>query len=716
MPHIFPKRRLRTRDVLDPEDLNADFSPAQELADGQIDATNFDASDMKTNVTVAQGAYYIPYYASVECDLSFGGAGLDKTVLTPNFVEEDGDTFRTHYPTDDGTLTPFIVPNNGGWVAVDNGTNAGPALTVEPETGTSVLWLTGYVQYVWQGFHEPSEANALGVDPFDPTKHDKNKWPTDDTPYGYPLFEASVAREKDYPGLGGWHHRSRGGHPANVQFALRVDGRIITSTITGTYDESEAFALGVQSGFDKAQSKAARAQAKRVSFEAWEAIPGQKLPWFAAAAPGPEVMALRFGAAVPVSPGAHVVEIVARRLPAHEFKTRTHGDYIGVFTRRLLCLDLPNTPPVTDGRSTLETIPDFTTEMLLNHDTLHTQTAELLRDRFNTVDSADVLRHSLPNTHLPSKVAYMKRASIIPEINADDGGIGWSRGWSNARWPGWPGGTTTHSPTLVNGSNHVVTSRTAGWKQPFADATNGAGWFQLDDAKSTGTITKLEIDETGTSNLHLTTDDILIVQADVFLRAIYPEKSEFMKSLDPSFWTYWDEGLNFDQPHKYLDLFSAFAIGYHDGSDWTIVKDFRPAWVNHYNWFGRSPWYMCDSVSGERVKIDLHPGGFEGKTEADVAAREDPYTGSMGPPGRIDLRARQTSNLWQFCNVPLFFVIQGRNLDIKKLGVFCSSTAPGFHQADTSDVETRYSTPRDAIGMVRTYWGRSSLMALKLKK
>ena len=366
----------------------------------------------------------------------------------------------------------------------------------------------------------------------------------------------------------------------------------------------------------------------------------------------------------------------------------------------------------------METIPDFTTEMLLNHDTLHTQTAELLRDRFNTVDSADVLRHSIPNTHLPSKVAYMKRATITPTTTIDSGGIHWSDGWSNAKWPGYPGGTTTSSVTGFNDPDHVVTPRSAGWKQPFADATHGGGWFQLDQGGAVGSSTKLEIDESTTDDLHLTTDDILIVQADVFLRAIYPEKSEYMKELNAAHMESWDTGLNFDQPHKYLDLFSAFAIGYQveGSSDWTIVKDFRPAWVNHYNWFGRSPWYMCDNESGGKVKIDLHPGGSEGISEADWQAELlEEYDGDTGPTGSfIDLRGRQTTNLWQFCNVPLFFVIQGRNLNIEKLGVFCSSTAPTFHQYNSSPI--KYSTPRDAIGMVRTYWGRSSLMALKLKK
>ena len=50
MPFIFPKRFLRTRDILDPAEFNQDTEPVQELLDGELDRHNFNAADLKANV------------------------------------------------------------------------------------------------------------------------------------------------------------------------------------------------------------------------------------------------------------------------------------------------------------------------------------------------------------------------------------------------------------------------------------------------------------------------------------------------------------------------------------------------------------------------------------------------------------------------------------------------------------------------------------------
>ena len=49
MPHIFPRRFLRTRDVLDPSDFNEDFHPVYDTLQGRLDRTNFNAADLKAN-------------------------------------------------------------------------------------------------------------------------------------------------------------------------------------------------------------------------------------------------------------------------------------------------------------------------------------------------------------------------------------------------------------------------------------------------------------------------------------------------------------------------------------------------------------------------------------------------------------------------------------------------------------------------------------------
>ena len=41
MPHIFPRRFLRTRDVLDPTELNDDIHPVYDLTKGRLDRMNY---------------------------------------------------------------------------------------------------------------------------------------------------------------------------------------------------------------------------------------------------------------------------------------------------------------------------------------------------------------------------------------------------------------------------------------------------------------------------------------------------------------------------------------------------------------------------------------------------------------------------------------------------------------------------------------------------
>ena len=723
MPHIFPKRLLRNKDILDPEDLNEDFSPAQELIYGNLDAKNFKAARMKSKVQVVQGAYFTPTYQSVECDVSFGSGGAPRSVKSPNFVQEDGETFREHYPTDDGSTTPFVVPNNGSWAPID-GSTQGTAMTVDLDTGSSVLWLTGYVQYVWQGFYEPKSEDSEANDT-DPDKFVPKSWPTDDYPYAYPPFEGDAAMERDYPGLGGWHHRSRGGRGSKVQFAFRVDGRIITASITGKEDFTEGTATGLKAGVNKAKTDGQKNLQKKASWDPTDAMMGQKLPKPIADAPGPEVMPVRFGAAVPVAPGSHTIEIVARRRPRHTPKQYERGDYVGVFTRRVLCLELPNQPPVNDERTHAEPIPDYDTEQVLSETVLHTQSAERLRERLNNVRNTDVLRHSLPNTHLPSKVAYANRVTITPTTEKV-GNKFRSTAWSRARWPGWRGGTTSSAtPAGRNPPDHVVTQRTDGWRRSFRDDDHGAGWFMLDSGGgSPSSSTKLQIDESSTGKLNVSTSETLIIQADVFLRSMVPGRSDFINELDTDTAEAWEDYKNYDMPHKYLDLFGAFSLGYYDSDQgkWIIASKFRPAWVNHFNWHGRRAYYAAYDLVDVNILRNIG-GGWYDELEDDLRDERYVDTSSWSEDFRdwvsvrptdtpVDLRAGETDHLWQFCNIPLFAVIDSE-VNIDKLAVFCCSTAPGFHTYTDGDFE---HAPRDAIGSVKLHWGRSSLMALKLTK
>ena len=50
MPHIFPRRFLRTRDILSPKDFNDDLHPVADALAGRLDRTNFNAGALKSNL------------------------------------------------------------------------------------------------------------------------------------------------------------------------------------------------------------------------------------------------------------------------------------------------------------------------------------------------------------------------------------------------------------------------------------------------------------------------------------------------------------------------------------------------------------------------------------------------------------------------------------------------------------------------------------------
>ena len=52
-----------------------------------------------------------------------------------------------------------------------------------------------------------------------------------DTEFAFALNEISAKNERFNPNLGGYHHLSQGFYPTLIQFALRVDGKIVDESI-----------------------------------------------------------------------------------------------------------------------------------------------------------------------------------------------------------------------------------------------------------------------------------------------------------------------------------------------------------------------------------------------------------------------------------------------------------------------------------------------------
>lgn len=818
MPFVFPKRFLRTRDILDPLDMNKDDGPVMDLIEGKLDRHNFYGPDLKNakfsaspfgaagTPAVDYDAYQSLRYASVECPVRFHHAKSNDGTgrKPPNFVELDGSTFRhtiSSPSNDDGY--PSIIPNSGEWSAVKTGDLSGP-LQETFTTGRSSVWLCAHLQYVWQGFYEykhPWAASSQDsnrditagarhqaalalyerdtLNKYGPSANWRafKNWytsgviPKHNVPYAYPLHEPSAEDERRDPRLAGYHHISRGFYPSLVQFALRVDGKIIDESITGKRLSMEESTHGLRVNDSPFMAGALessagvfgqRSMSRAMSYEDDDkARPGQKLKSSRAVACGPEVMPVRIGALVSLEPGSHTIEIVARRLQRKKLKFLS-GDFVGVFSRRLLSVELPMYAPRQDGVDELDSqrLQSYGVETEVNDRRLATK-RQSIADRLNAVRESDVFRGTFPNTHLPSKVVYSNTVTITPTYSFDEasGAYDTVGTASAARFPG-------QDSAYID---RVATNSMSGWGQAYA-GTHGAGWFMVTQDTASASATKLSIES---SELTTTADEQLVLLADIDLQVVksvlsmdgaYASLGQPAESFPPGGPSTTSGEIetaekllekktrftNFIMTDRYLDRFAMFAIGYRTGSNWTIASEFSPAVVNTFNWANRTKAYVPVFTHEEQVypippATGTTPSEYAAETEQDT--KWDAHFGTQRSGTSTDRRGNQAlpSNLG--VNVPLMAVVESTQT-IDEVAVFCCTEFPsfwddaevdpepmpqwakprtpfgtpgggtGFHPAAEGYVDYTWASPlhRNILKGLHVFWGNGRLTALKIKK
>ena len=717
MPHIFPRRFLRTRDILSPKDFNDDLHPVADALAGRLDRTNFNAGALKSNLrphpdsatpessgpSVAAGAYFKVYSNSVESRYRFYRSGATLAFRSPpNFVYLNGTTFQ------DSTITganpkakSYVVPNHGAWGAVGNA-NLSDTQKLTFTTGRSKVWISAYAQYIWQGFYEekppwipagrkfkglsediilPDAGESfVGANPattflraravlnsLGPSANYEylNNETTVNTPaevqstggggaaeLAFPLNEYSTAHERRQPHNNGYHHISKGGKPCLIQFAIRVDGKIIEETITGKHlpFEESAHGLSVTDSIrikddDEADSELTeikgllpgmasqyfqfgqRSIGGSSSYgDRGDSRPGQKLRSARAVGYGPEVMPVRLGAVVDVGPGEHTIELVVRRLQRKSGKFGP-GDFVGVFSRRLLAFDLPIKPvrqestevsvaeyPGYDGGSvTLPKSPDiqsFKTETKITDGNVN-RPRKILASQISDVNSQYIDDNVFSNHFLPSKVVYSHTETIKP---------GFSKNFLTGAFEAVPGSSSNGSqaifPGFVNTAkiNSTVTGPNNGWSDVTnpgtisTDTVDSSGWFMLQEPPGLDSENQLRIVPSETV---IRPNEKVILMMDVELMGIEPlysaEARRVLDAMKPT-----SEGgmepsagwqirrLNayygsYILAERYLDLFALFAIGYKQDGSWKIASESVPALVNSFNWVNRSAAYHCSS-------------------------------------------------------------------------------------------------------------------------
>lgn len=342
MSYIFPRRLLRAKDVLDPIELTLDLSPAAERISGRLNAHNF-STDLATLTSVDPEAFYaIKYYKK-----------------SSQFVYSAGPP--THGYPDNGTpVDAYQVQNNFEWQTIAD--NNGVTATVTLTTGSSVLWVNAYAQYLWHGF--------------DPTYHAGGTI----LPYKQHAFESQTVG-------------------ANMQFAIRLDGNIVPETITGMDELIYRASVPI------------RQTAQRSSTTP---LPGpHDLRGHQIVALGPPCLPIRISACLPVQSGDHTVELVVRRVPVvldTETKNYKLDDYIYVYSRQVFVADLKSFP-VDSVASADVSVPAFEEEVTLTQATMYTQRVQPLIAGYNAVAEGNLQRGALMHYHLPTTLAGAPRTA-----------------------------------------------------------------------------------------------------------------------------------------------------------------------------------------------------------------------------------------------------------------------------------------------------------------
>jgi len=362
MSYLFPRRVLRAEDVLDPIELTQDISPAAERLSGRLNAHNFKQT-ISSTVQVDEEAFYKTHYVKVTSDPKFGTPG---SYTYPKFPGDAG-----------ADVNAYRVTNTFEWQTIDNST-ATP-LQVVATTGTGVLWVNTFAQYLWKGF--------------DPTT----------TNWGH-IYAGPSAR------------------PCGVQFAIRLDGSVVPDTITGV------------DLIDFRSSLALKATNPRSSTTF---LPGpQDIRGNVASSSGPPALPIRITSCIPVQAGDHTIELVVRRMPASGESTYDSaydpGDFVAVFNRQLVMVELKSFP-VDSVAEEAVSAPAWDEEDLITQAEIYTNRVQPIINGYNEVKAGNVQRGAFMHYHLPSALHAADTAE--KQFNSVEG--------FNNFYPGFTSGTRT---------------------------------------------------------------------------------------------------------------------------------------------------------------------------------------------------------------------------------------------------------------------------------
>ena len=426
MPYIFPKRKLDDKDVLDPVELNEDILPAMQLYAGEINEHNI-SETVQGVITQPASATHSYVYKEKMSDPGFGDFSSAWSHPSPGTAS--GSYVASHK-----------VSNDMNWEVID-------LMTFTKTTGVSKLWIIGQLTYIWLGFSTFSRATT-----------------------GHLFSQGDPESPSGKPA-----------HPVGVQFALRVNGHLIESTITG---KREAWAQ---------VTVPAKAKDQRTTQQKY---PGPDMPDVTETGTmGPHCASVRLGTFYDVLPGTHTIEIVVRRFPPLGLQghlgtvpytsATQESNFVHIYNRKLFTLDVPSHPPNSSADSTIS-VGTFDSEDTISRASLGSEKIDRMAAAFRNVQTGSLSRGAFNHFHLTSPVIAKKQSTIsasVYSIATKYPGYNTSTVTTNASGNGWY--------LLYNGTEYLNAVAPTVWDITTESIFLVMANVQVKSVRATGSAQKL---------------------------------------------------------------------------------------------------------------------------------------------------------------------------------------------------------------------------------
>lgn len=440
-------------------------------------------------------------------------------------------------------------------------------------------------------------------------------------------------------------------YPAQIQYALRVDGVVLTETITGRFDNEQAplTPSRISSPRDAAEpvsSSKITGPSQGPFRERPDAI---NIPMFS----------VRLTASLDVAPGDHLVELVVRRVPTGRKRSFvppppsvgnvTLGttylpveNRVYIYSRQLAVTDIPKEPVESAPFETASVVKSYKDEDVVSKKTLVDQRLQSVASDFNEIKSYQLARGSINGDHLKgfSSVIATTSFSLISSPIID----------STTNYYVYPTVASAFSATLN------LHEAPPSWKQLLVSTLR---------SQASGTTAPVTLDGTTTP-----LECVITVEANVFLRRLVHQKLK--------------------QSEMHLAA-ATFIIGLYD-PDAAKYYLYRPSlsWVNSNNYFAHQ---------ASKSSTDLHPRSNQ------VGLN---YLSRYGPSGPDDARITENDVPGDFVDVPVTAYIDFSGTDsagnsraltrkISKVALFTSAVWMG---SDYKDGPTIFRPSRFSLNAV----------------